>query len=93
MSCYLRSRADKCLITNLTNFYNVICYKTMTSLNKLKCRLTFTNTTFTGNKYTFNLTNDGTAEIAGIPQGITYTVTEADYSAYYTTTSTGATTK
>ena len=49
--------------------------------------------TVTDNKYTFTLTNGGKAEITGIPQGVTYTVTEEDCSAYYTTTYTGATGK
>lgn len=58
--------------------------------NKISGAKLFGNVPFMDGVGTISLTNGGTAEITGIPAGLTYTITEADVTGYSVKSSTNA---
>ena len=52
MSRNIRRLTYQCIITDLADFYNVIAYKTMSTLDQLKRRLTLTDSTLSHDQHT-----------------------------------------
>ena len=55
MFCDIRCRTYQRIITDLTEFYHIIGYQTMTSSDQLQCCLGLTDAALTGDQDTFTV--------------------------------------